>query len=178
MTEPNQPSAPDQPAAPDQPVEPDQPAGSGQAGGPDQPSAPHQPAGSGQPAEPGQPDGSGPSGGPAKPSGLRNPARAIRGVGAGGLVLQAIVLLLALVPLARLGGTRAAPAIWFCLALVVVAILFAGMLGRSWAWWGAALIPGALVVGGFFLHWSLAALGVLFGLLWAYVLHVRRTILG
>ena len=34
------------------------------------------------------------------------------------------------------------------------------------------------IVGGFFVHGSLVALGVLFGLVWLYALHVRRTVLG
>jgi Protein of unknown function (DUF4233) len=114
---------------------------------------------------------------PDKPSGLRNPSAAVRGVGAATLLLQAIVLLLALAPMARLGGARAAPAIWLCVALTVLLIVLAGLLPRSWAWWAAGLVPLALLAGGAFLHWSLAVLGVLFGLLWTYVLTVRRSIL-
>ncbi|MFC7757764.1 hypothetical protein ACFQY4_06700 [Catellatospora bangladeshensis] len=34
-----------------------------------------------------------------KPSGLRNPTRAVRGLGAGALVMEALVLLLALLPI-------------------------------------------------------------------------------
>jgi uncharacterized membrane protein len=112
-----------------------------------------------------------------KPSGLRNPGGAVRGVGAGSLVLEAIVLLLALAPLARLGGSRSTPAIWLCAVLCVLAIGLASMLRRAWAWWAAALVPLALLVGGLFTHWSLAVLGVLFGLLWTYVLNVRRSVL-
>ena len=113
-----------------------------------------------------------------KPSGLRNPPAAVRGVGAAALALQALVLLLAIAPLARLGGSKATPGIWLCAGLTVLSIVLAGLLRRSWAWPAAIAVPVALFVGGLFLHWSLIALGVLFGLLWAYVLHVRRTVLG
>ncbi len=113
-----------------------------------------------------------------KPSGLRNPGAAVRGVGAGTLVIEAIVLLLALIPLARLGGAHSTAGIWLCVALVAVSIVLAGMLRRAWAWWAAALIPLALFAGGFVVHWSLVALGVLFGLVWAYVLNVRHTVLS
>ena len=113
-----------------------------------------------------------------KPSGLKNPGRAIRGVGSATLALQAVVLLLALVPMAKLGGAGTRPAIWLCAVLAVVSIVLAGLLGRPWAWWAGPLVPLALVVAGFGWHWSLAVLGVLFGLLWVYVLNVRRTVLS
>ena len=111
------------------------------------------------------------------PSGLRNPAAAVRGVGAGTLVLQAVVLLLALAPLARIGGELKTPAMWFCAALVVASVVLAGLLRHRWAWWAALAVPGALIVGGLVLHWSLTVLGVLFGLLWGYVLSVRHSVL-
>jgi hypothetical protein len=114
----------------------------------------------------------------SQPSGLRNPAAAVRGVGAGTLAIEAIVLLLAVVPLRRLGGDHATTGIWLCLALVVLAGALAGLLRRTWTWWAGALVPLALVVGGVFVHWSLVVLGVLFALVWAYVLNVRRTVLS
>ena len=39
------------------------------------------------------------------------------------------------------------------------------------------MLQGLLLLAGF-LHWSLGVLGVIFALVWVYVLHVRRTILG
>jgi hypothetical protein len=114
----------------------------------------------------------------SQPSGLRNPAAAVRGVGAGTLVVEAIVLLLALVPLNRIAGAHSTTGSWLCGALVVLSIVLAGLLRRAWAWWAAALVPLALFAGGFVVHWSLVALGVLFGLVWAYVLNVRHTVLS
>jgi hypothetical protein len=114
----------------------------------------------------------------SQPSGLRNPAAAVRGVGAGTLVIEGIVLLLALAPIYKLAGERAAAGIWLCVALVVVSGLLAGLLRRPWAWWAGALVPLTLIVGGVFVHWSLVVLGVLFGLVWAYVLNVRHTVLN
>jgi hypothetical protein len=113
-----------------------------------------------------------------QPSGLRNPTAAVRGVGAATLAIEALVLLLALVPLAKLGVDHAAAGIWLCLALVVVAVGLAGLLRRPWAWWGGLLVPLSLVVGGLFVSWALIVLGVLFGLVWAYVLNVRHTVLN
>jgi hypothetical protein len=113
----------------------------------------------------------------SRPSGLRDPQRAVRGLGAGTLILEALVLLLAIQPLRMLGGELSGAAIAVIVSLAVLAAGLAGLLGRAWAWYAAAVLQLALLAGGF-LHWSLAGLGVIFGLLWWYVLHVRRTILG
>jgi hypothetical protein len=110
-------------------------------------------------------------------SGLRNPSAAVRGVGAGALAVEAIVLLLAVAPLAKLGEASVATAIWLVVILAVTAGALVGLLRHPWAWWAALVVPLALIGGGF-LHWSLAILGVLFGLLWAYLLNVRRTVLA
>jgi hypothetical protein len=110
-------------------------------------------------------------------SGLRDPAAAVRGVGAGALAVEALVLLLAIAPLARLGGVNRGPAIAVVVGLAVVAVVFAGLLRRPWVWAAASVIPITLIAAGW-LHWSLAAIGVVFGLLWAYVLHVRRTVIA
>jgi hypothetical protein len=107
--------------------------------------------------------------------GLRNPAAAVRGAGAGALVTEALVLLLAIAPLARIAGVARGPAIGLVLALAVAAALLAGLLRHPWAWWAGLVIPVGLLFGGW-LHWSLGALGVVFALLWGYMLNVRRTV--
>jgi hypothetical protein len=109
--------------------------------------------------------------------GLRNPLAAVRGAGAGALATEALVLLLAIAPLARLGGADRGPAIVLVVALAVAAALLAGLLRHPWAWWAGLAVPLGLLAGGS-LHWSLGVLGVLFGLLWAYMLNVRRAILA
>jgi hypothetical protein len=112
-----------------------------------------------------------------KPSGLRNPPAAVRGVGAGTLGIEALVLLLAILPLHVLHVRSAGAAIGAVIAIAVVCVLLAGLLSRSWAWWGALIPQLALIACGYF-HVSLAILGVLFLLLWIYVLSVRRSVLG
>jgi Protein of unknown function (DUF4233) len=110
-------------------------------------------------------------------SGLRNPPAAVRGVGAGALAVEALVLLLAVAPLAKLGGSDTGPAIGLVLGLAAVAGVLAGLLRFPWAWYAGAAVPVALLAGGF-LHWSLAVLGLVFGVLWGYVLYVRRSVLS
>ncbi|SDZ26748.1 Protein of unknown function [Micromonospora pattaloongensis] len=110
-------------------------------------------------------------------SGLRNPVGAVRGLGAGTLTIEALVLLMAIAPLAVIEAPRTGAAIAAAVALAVLAVVLAGTMRRSWAWHGATVLQGLLMLAGL-LHWSLAVLGVMFALVWAYVLHVRRVILG
>jgi hypothetical protein len=117
------------------------------------------------------------SGAADRPSGLRNPAAAIRGLGAGTLVMEGIVLLLAIQPIRLLGGRLSGWGIGVVVALAVVAFLLSGMMRRRWAWHAGTAVQAALVLAGL-LHWSLGALGLIFAAVWAYASHVRRTILG
>ncbi|RKR87771.1 uncharacterized protein DUF4233 [Micromonospora pisi] len=112
-----------------------------------------------------------------RPSGLRNPVRAVRGLGAGTLVIEMLVLLLAIQPIRLVGGDLSGTAIGCIAGLAVLALLLSGLLSRGWAWHAATGLQGLLLLASF-LHWSLGVLGVIFALVWGYVLHVRRTILG
>ncbi|MFI9643858.1 DUF4233 domain-containing protein [Micromonospora sp. NPDC051925] len=127
----------------------------------------------GLPAE-GASEGAQPTG---RRSGLRNPEAAVRGLGAGTLGLEALVLLLAIQPLRVVGGDFGGAAIAATVALAVAAVLLAGLMRRPWAWHGGTVLQGLLLLSGL-LHWSLFGLGVIFALVWAYALHVRRVILG
>lgn len=107
-------------------------------------------------------------------SGLRNPPAAVRGAGAGALAAMAVVLLMGIVPLIRIGAPTAA--VVLVAVLAVVSIVLCGLLKRGWAWYAAIAVPVALLAAGV-LHVALAVLGVMFGLLWAYILYVRRSVL-
>jgi hypothetical protein len=110
-------------------------------------------------------------------SGLRNPAAAVRGVGAAALGAEALVMLLAIVPLNVLDrGSGVAVTI----TIVGFAVAFAALVAQlrhSWAWNAASLLQVALFVAGLVLHVSLSVLAVIFGLVWLYVLGVRRRVL-
>jgi Protein of unknown function (DUF4233) len=111
------------------------------------------------------------------PSGLRNPPAAVRGAGAGALCAEALAMLLAIQPIRTIGGGLSGAAVAVVVALAVVLLLLAGLLRRGWAWYAAAGVQVLLLPAGL-LHWSLAVLGVVFGLVWAYVMYVRRRVLG
>jgi hypothetical protein len=111
-------------------------------------------------------------------SGLRNPGAAVRGVGAGSLALEGIMLLLAIQPVRVLGDGLTGNGVWVIVALAVACFVLAGLLRHGWAWYAAAVLQVVLIACGFAVHVALAVLGVIFSLLWAYVLHVRRKVLG
>jgi hypothetical protein len=91
--------------------------------------------------------------------------------------MEALVLLLAIQPVRVLGGALSGAAIGVVVALAILAAGLAGALRRPWAWYAATGLQGLLLLAGL-LHWSLGVLGLIFGLVWAYVLYVRRSILG
>jgi hypothetical protein len=110
-------------------------------------------------------------------SGLRNPEAAVRGLGAGTLALEAVVLLLAIQPIRILGGHLSGWGIGAVVTLAVLAAVLAGSMRRRGAWPAGTALQVLLIVSGL-LHWSLAALGLIFGASWAYASYVRRSILG
>ncbi|MEV6637144.1 DUF4233 domain-containing protein [Actinoplanes sp. NPDC051470] len=101
----------------------------------------------------------------------------MRGLGSGTLILEAIVLLLAIQPIRVLGGHLSGWGIGAVVALAVLCVVVAGSMKRRWAWPAGTVLQALLLVSGLF-HWSLAAVGLIFGAAWAYALHVRRKILG
>jgi hypothetical protein len=92
-------------------------------------------------------------------------------------VTQAVVLLLAIVPLRVLGAGGDGGTVALS-ALAAVSLVLAGLLRHRWAWWAWGSVPLALIVAGFAVHASLGVLGALFTLVWLYVLRVRSTVLG
>ena len=83
---------------------------------------------------------------PAQPPGgsKPDPWKSFRGVTAGTLILEAIVVLLALPVVGAVGGGLSAGALTYLLGLAAVLILLAGLQGRSWAIWAdlaVQLIP-------------------------------------
>jgi len=127
----------------------------------------------------GSPEGAlaGVEGTESRRSGLRNPEAAVRGLGSGTLALEAIVLLLAIQPIRILGGDLSGWGIGAVVALAVLAAVVAGSMRRSWAWHAGTAVQVLLLASGL-LHWSLAALGLIFGATWAYATWVRRKILA
>jgi hypothetical protein len=136
------------------------------------------PPAAGPPQSPGDTSPAADDAAPTGPrSGLSNPTAAVRGVGAGALVIEALVLLLAIVPLTKLDTRATSWAVASVVALCVLCVLLAGLLRYRWAWYAGVAVQVLICLCGFF-HLMLLAFGIVFGAIWAYVLSVRRSVLG
>ncbi|MFC7757765.1 DUF4233 domain-containing protein [Catellatospora bangladeshensis] len=63
------------------------------------------------------------------------------------------------------------------LIAVVVCVALSATLRHPWGWWAVSVFQVVLIALGF-VHWAFAVVGVIFGLVWVYVLYARRTITG
>jgi hypothetical protein len=102
--------------------------------------------------------------------------RGLRGIFAGILVMEAIVVGLALLVVGRLGdGLGGGLTGWYTGALALAMVLAAGVQRHRWGLGLALTLQGAMVVG-WFAHPALGALGLLFVLVWGYLLYLRRVV--
>ena len=104
-----------------------------------------------------------------------DPWKGFRGVCAGTLVLEMIVVLLSLPVLATVGGGLTWISGTYVLVLAALMFLGAGMQRRSWAIPFDIALQIALIFG-YFAHPSICFIGVLFLAVWLYILYLRRDI--
>lgn len=105
-----------------------------------------------------------------------DPLRGLRGIFAGTLVMEAIVVGLALLVVSRFSGGLGGPAGWYTVGLALGMLAAAFVQRRPWGL-GSALALQVAMVAGWFAHPSLGVMGLLFILVWAYLLHVRTEVL-
>jgi hypothetical protein len=105
-----------------------------------------------------------------------DPWRSFRGVMAGTLILEAIVVLLALPVVARIGGGLTAASGGYLIGLAVVLVVFAGIQGRPWAIW-ANLALQAVVIAGFFVDGAVGFIGLVFLGVWLLIAYLRFEVL-
>lgn len=103
-----------------------------------------------------------------------DPWKGLRGIMAGTLFLEAIVIGLVLTVIARVddGAHLQAWKVWYVSLLAVAMIVAAGLQRRSWAL-PLNLTLAGLAVAGFVVHWSMGICGILFAVVWAYILYLR-----
>lgn len=106
---------------------------------------------------------------------LKDPWKMFRGVMAGALILQAIIVLLALPVVAYMVEDNKTAKIVYVVVLGLLLIVGAGFQGRSWAI-KYNLAMQVLAIGAWWVHPALGACGILFAALWAYMLHLRSDI--
>ena len=110
------------------------------------------------------------------PAAAPDPWKSFRGVMAGTLILEAIVVLLALPVVDAVGGGLSAGALTYLLGLAAVLVLLAGLQGRSWAIW-ADLAVQLIPIAGFAVYPGVGFIGLLFAAVWALILYVRSEVL-
>lgn len=103
----------------------------------------------------------------------KDPWKGLRGVMAGTLVLEAIVVLLTLPVVAKLGPGVGWASGTYIVLLAVLMILGSGVQRHSWAL-QFSLTLQVLMIAGFFIHPALGAMGLVFAAVWAYILYLRR----
>jgi uncharacterized protein DUF4233 len=112
---------------------------------------------------------------PDTPAAPPDPWKSFRGVMAGTLILESIVVLLALPVVSYSHGGLGAVSGGYLVGLAVVLILLAGMQGRPWALW-VNLGVQALVVAGAFIHVAVGFIGVIFAGVWVLIAYLRAEV--
>lgn len=111
------------------------------------------------------------AGGPAP-----DPWRSFRGVMAGTLILEAIVVLLAL-PVVAAADNGLTPATGgYLIGLAGVLVLLAGVQGRPWAIW-VNLAMQAVVIAGWVVHGAVGFIGVIFTGVWLLIIYLRGEVM-
>lgn len=103
-----------------------------------------------------------------------DPWKGLRGIMAGTLVLEAIVIGLVLTVIARIdGGAHFQPwKVWYVSLLAVAMVVAAGLQRRPWAI-PLNLTLAGLAVAGWAVHWSMGVCGLMFAVVWAYIFYLR-----
>ena len=104
-----------------------------------------------------------------------DPWKSFRGVMAGTLILESIVVLLALPVVSVVGGGLSIASAAYLIGVAVVLILMAGVQGRPWAL-KANLVIQAVLVAGAFVHVTIGFIGVLFVLVWVLIAYLQAEV--
>jgi tellurite resistance protein TehA-like permease len=104
-----------------------------------------------------------------------DPWKSFRGVMAGTLILESIVVLLALPVVSVVGGGLSAGSTAYLVGVAVVLILMAGVQGRPWALKANIGIQFVLVAGAF-IHITIGFIGVLFVLVWVLIAYLKAEV--
>jgi hypothetical protein len=104
-----------------------------------------------------------------------DPWKSFRGVMAGTLILEAIVVLLALPVVSVSEDGLTATSGGFIIGFAVVLFLLTGMQGRSWALW-ANLAVQAVLIAGWFVNPMVGFIGVIFAGVWALIAYLRAEV--
>ncbi|MCX2931058.1 DUF4233 domain-containing protein [Mycobacterium sp. CVI_P3] len=109
-------------------------------------------------------------------SDMPDPWKSFRGVMAGTLILEAIVVLLALPVVGMVGGGLTAWSTAYLVGFAVFLVLMAGIQGRPWAIW-LNLSVQLILIAGAFVYPAIGFVGLLFLVVWAVIAYLRAEVL-
>jgi hypothetical protein len=104
-----------------------------------------------------------------------DPWKSFRGVMAGTLILEVIVVLLALPVVAVVGGGLTVATGTYLIGFAVVLILLAGLQGRPWAIW-VNLGLQVVLVAGFVFSGPIGFIGLVFTAVWVLIAYLRAEV--
>ncbi|MEV6244030.1 DUF4233 domain-containing protein [Lentzea sp. NPDC051838] len=106
----------------------------------------------------------------------KDPLKAFRGIMAGTLILEVIVVGLALPVIAKLHGGVGTLVGWVAFGFIAVFIAMCAFVRRPWAI-PAVVALHVLLIATWILLPALGVIGVIFGLVWIYMLWLRKDLL-
>ena len=106
-----------------------------------------------------------------------DPMKGLRGVYAATLTLEAIVVALALLVLPKFGDGATPFGVTVISALAVAMVVAAGLQRRPWGLWLALALQAVMIACGLLVP-ALGVMGVVFALVWAGILLLRRDLAG
>lgn len=105
-----------------------------------------------------------------------DPWKGFRGVMAGTLILEVIVVALAFPVVAKLTPNGVTWASGLYLGIVtLILLLLSGRQGKPHAL-EINLVMQLFVIGGGFIHWSIAVVGAVFACVWIYIAYIKRDV--
>ncbi len=105
-----------------------------------------------------------------------DPWKSFRGVMAGTLILEAIVVLLALPVISAVGGGLTTFSMVYVIGFALLLVLMAGIQGRPWAIW-ANLGIQVVLIAGWLIYPAVGAMGIVFAIVWALIAYLRAEVL-
>lgn len=105
-----------------------------------------------------------------------DPWRSFRGVMAGTLILEAIVVLLALPVVGSVGGGLTAASTGYLIGFAVLLVLMSGIQRRPWAIWTNLAVQVGLIAG-WVVYPGVGITGVIFAVVWLMIVYLRAEVL-
>ncbi len=104
-----------------------------------------------------------------------DPWKSFRGVMAGTLILEVIVVLLALPVVSVFHGGLTPLSSGYLIGMAIVLALLSGLQGRSWALWANIGMQFVLILG-VFIDVTIGIVGIIFLLVWVLIAYLRSEV--